>query len=1037
MKLANVSIQRPVLATMMIVSLLVLGLFALNRLNVDLYPDVDVPFVVITTVLPGAGPEQIETDVTKPIEDAVNPIEGVKHIESRSQENVSIVIIEFRLEVDGKLAAQDVREKLAAIRNELPDDIEEPVIQRYDPASQPIMTLSVSGALSEKELTTFTKDVVKKRLENVLGVGSVTLVGGSEREIQVNVDVNRLKAYSLSIQDVALSVGINNMEIPGGNLEQGSRQLLLRTEGKLKSIDEFKNIIIIENNGDVVRLGEIAEIVDGVKTKTSIARYNGRPSVGLDIMKQSGANTVQVADEINKEITKLNKELPDGIQLAVATDGSVYIRDSVNDVLFDLLYGGLLAVIVVYLFLANIRSTIISAIALPTSVIATFFFMYMMNFTLNMMSLLALSLAVGLLIDDAIVVIENIYRHLDEGESPFEAAKKGTAEIGLAVLATTFTIVAVFVPVAFMPGIIGRFFYEFGLTVSIAVLISLFVAFTLTPMLSSRWLKAEDEHLRLTKNPINNFLYYFNNAFNALNGYYRRLLGWSLRHRMIVLFGSIGVFFLSMFMAGLLGSEFFPNADRSEFFINVSAPAGSSLEKTDEICRSIEDYLKEQPEVANILTSIGGDNIAPSEAKINVKLVKRHNRTMSDKQLIDLTREAIADLHPGAEYDFRVESGPGGNEKPVTLSIRGQKLKELEPIADQVKKMLTETKGAVDVSSSLEASKPELRIRIDRNKAADLGVNVYSIASEVRSMVDGYEATKFQEGDEQYDVRVRLNKNYRTSADDIRNLLVKSSKKGAYGETITLRLGDIAEVIEGVGPTIIYRYNRQQEIRVDANLSGALLGDVLGAVMKETATVNLPSGTSINVIGEGEMQEESFGNILLSLALAIIFVYIVLAMQFESFVYPMSIMLALPMSIIGAILFLLLFGGSLSVMALIGIIMLMGLVTKNAILLIDYTNVQRSLGLSRTDALLKAGPTRLRPILMTTLAMIFGMVPVAVGLGEGSEFRSPMGQAVIGGLITSTMLTLVVVPVVYTLLDDISFAKMRGIFRRKKKTTQE
>ncbi|MCX6151335.1 MAG: efflux RND transporter permease subunit [Ignavibacteriales bacterium] len=1029
MKLADISIKRPVFATMMILSLVVLGLFSLTRLNVDLYPNVDIPFVVITTVLPGAGPEQIESDVTKQLEDAVNTIGGIKHVESRSQENVSLVIIEFKLEIDGKQAAQEVREKVAAVRSQLPKEIEDPVIQRYDPASLPIMTFTVSGQRSEKDLTTFTKNVIKKRIENIPGVGNVVLIGGAEREININVDLERLRAYSLSINDVIQSVGASNVEIPGGNLNQGTRQLLLRTMGKFQDVKDFGKIIIVNDKGNIVRLEEIATIVDGAKEKVSLSRYNGLPAVGLNILKQSGSNTIQVADQVKKQIQKIEAELPKDLAISIAQDNSVYIKDSVNDVLFDLIYGGLLAIIVIYLFLANIRSTIISAIALPTSVIATFFAMYILNFTLNMMSLLALSLAVGLLIDDAIVVIENIYRHLDQGETPFEAAKSATNEIGLAVLATTFTIVAVFVPVAFMEGIVGRFFYEFGITISVAVMVSLFVAFTLTPMLSSRWLSKEDEHLTKSRNVLRNILYYFNYYFNKLNDLYRKILKWALNHRKTIILSSIVIFFASLMLGGLIGSAFFPNTDRSEFYIKVNAAAGTSLDQTDQICKLVEEKLKLRPEVTNLLTTIGGENTPVNKGQILVKLVKKKDRKKSDEIIMDEIRTALKGI-PGVAFDFRVEGGPGGGEKPVTLSLQGPEIEQLKKISEEVKTIFKSTPGAVDIETSLEASKPEIRVKIDRDKASDLGVNVYSIASSVRAMVDGYVSTKYQEGDEQYDVRVRLKETNRKSISDVQNLMIMSYKKGNAGEKINVRLGDVAQVYEGTGPSVINRYARQREIRVDANVSGRLMGEVLGDIQKQTAGLSLPAGYNIKVIGEGEMQAESFFNILISLMLAIVFVYIVLAMQFESFIHPFSIMLSLPMAIIGAMLALVIANSAMSVISMIGIIMLMGLVTKNAILLIDYTNILRERGLSRTEALLQAGPTRLRPILMTTFAMIFGMVPVAFALGEGSEFRSPMGQAVIGGLITSTILTLLVVPVVYSVLDDLSFGKLVKVFSR-------
>ena len=1033
MKLADVSIERPVFATMMILALIVLGLFSYVKLNIDQFPDIDFPYVTATTVLPGAGPEQIESDVTKKIEDAVNTIGGIEHIQSVSQEGVSFVIIQFKLEVEGKQAAQEVREKIAAIRADLPTDTKDPVIQRLDPASQPIFTLTVSGDRSEKEITTYTKDVIKKRLENVPGVGRVDLIGGAEREIQIDVDAARLQGYNLSIQDVIQGVSSANVEVPAGNLIQGQRQILLRTMGKYTNVDDFNRVVVASPGGRVVHLSDVATVSDGVKEQVSLTRVNGRRAVGLSILRQAGSNTVRVADALNRQIERMHRELPSDVHITIARDNSTFIRDSINDVLFDIAYGGLLAVIVVYLFLANIRSTLISAIALPTSIIASFIIMFALNFTLNMMSLLALSLAVGLLIDDAIVVIENIYRHMQQGETPMEAAKSATSEIGLAVMATTFTIIAVFVPVAFMPGIVGRFFYQFGITISVSVLVSLFVAFTLTPMLSSRWLTKEDEELTKDGNLLRKVLYWFNHFFEILSKKYQTAIAWALGHRKTTIFGALAVFLLSFFLMRFLGTSFFPSSDQSEFSIGINASPGSSLEQTSSICSTIEDVLRKRPEVTTILTTIGPGNDPVTKGTILVKLVPKQNRPMGVERIMDEVRAQLSNI-PGANLSVSSQQGVGGSNKPVIMTVRGPDMAVLEKLAEQVEHIVRRTRGAADVENSLETSKPEFRIRIDREKASDLGVNVGLIATTARSMVDGYVATKYQEGEEQYDVRVRLLRRDRTSLEDIRNLTVKSTKDVGNNQKLIVPISAVAEIGPGSGPSKINRFDRQREIRIDANLTDRLLGDVLGDIQKETRTLAVPAGYSVGITGQGEMQAESFGNIFLSLGLAIVFVYIVLAAQFESFTYPFAIMLSLPMSLIGAVFALIVFRSAISVMSLIGIIMLMGLVTKNGILLVDYANVLRDRGLARTDALVKAGATRLRPILMTTFAMIFGMTPVAFSFGEGSEFRSPMGQAVIGGLITSTLLTLFVVPVVYSFLDDLSFRKVTTVFRRKGKT---
>ncbi|HEX9975430.1 MAG TPA: efflux RND transporter permease subunit, partial [bacterium] len=990
---------------------------------------VDFPYVTATTVLPGAGPEQIETDVTKKIEDAVNTIAGVDHIQSVSQEGVSIVIIQFKLEIEGKQAAQDVREKIAAIRADLPTDIQDPVIQRIDPASQPIFTLTVSGDLSEKALTTFTKNVIKKRLENVPGVGRVDLVGGAEREIQINVDAAKLRAYNLSIQEVIQNVAASNIEIPAGNLIEGPRQLLLRTMGKYTSVDDFKTVIVASPGGKVVHLSDVANVIDGIKEKEGLSRADGKTAASLNILRQSGTNTVRVASAIKQQIDRLTAELPRDIHMTITRDNSTFIRDSVHDVIFDILYGGLLAIIVVFLFLANLRSTIISAIALPTSIIASFIIMYALNFTLNIISLLALSLAVGLLIDDAIVVIENIFRHMQRGATPMQAAKEATDEIGLAVMATTFTIVAVFVPVAFMPGIVGRFFYQFGITVSAAVLVSLFVAFTLTPMLSSRWLRKEDEALHKEGNLLQKGLYYFNHFFEIMSAKYKKAIAWSLAHRKTVVFGSTVVFLFSFFLIRFLGTSFFPSSDQGEFNVTVNAAPGSSLEQTSAICADIENVIQKRPEVITMLTTIGSGNDPVTLGNVFVKLVKKQQREKGLQQILSELRADLKDI-PGANISYRTQAGVGGNMKPVIMSVRGDNLEVLQNLSAQVERIVRLTPGAVDIENSLEISKPEVRIRIDREKASDLGVNVGLIATTARAMVDGYVATKYQEGDEQFDVRVRLSKQDRTSLENVKDLAIKSSKDGNNFQKLMVPVSYVAEILQASGPSKINRYDRQREIRIDANLSGRQLGEVLADIQKQVQGMTFPAGYSAGVVGQGQMQAESFGNIFLALALAIIFVYIVLAAQFESFINPFAIMLALPMSLIGAVLALLVFKSALSMMSLIGIIMLMGLVTKNGIWLVDFTNVLRGRGLARTEALVEAGATRLRPILMTTFAMIFGMIPVAFAFSEGSEFRSPMGQAVIGGLFTSTLLTLFVVPVVYSILDDLSFRRVLNFFKR-------
>ncbi len=1026
MKLADVSIKRPVFATMMIMALLVLGLFAFTKLNVEQYPNVDLPVSAVTTVLPGAGPEQIETEITKPIEDAINTIGGIDNIQSISQEGVSIVIVQFHLEVNGVQAAQEVRDKVANIQAQFPDGTKTPVVQRYDPASQPILILAVSGPGTEKEVTTFTKNTIKPRLENVENVGTVNLVGGAEREIRIEVDPSQLQAYNLSIQDVINAVSASNVEIPAGNLIRGKRQLLLRTMGKFKTVDDFNKVVVATPDNQFVYLSDLATVIDGVKQQNSLTRLNGQTGVGIEILKQSGSNTVRVANAVKAEVDRLNSEIPAGYHVAVAIDYSTFIKQSVDDVLFDIIYGGFFAIFIIFFFLANFRSTIISGIALPTSIIASFFFMYVFHFTLNVMSLMALSLAVGFLIDDAIVVIENIYRHMQLGESPRQAAHNATDEIGLAVMATTFTVVAVFVPVAFMPGIIGRFFFQFGITVTAAVLVSLFVAFSFTPMLSSRWLRKEDETLTKEGSFVQRILYNFRRFFEWLNEKYRGALRRALDHRKTVVFGSFAIFIFSLYLGKYVGATFFPQEDQGQLSVSVTAAPGSSLEQTSAICRQIEQAAeKRRPMVQLVLTTIGEGNNPVTEATVYVKLVDKSQRDESVFQIMDDMRKELRYIS-GANLSFNLPGGPGGPQKPVQITIRGENLDTLQVLANQVERIVQSTPGAADVENSLQLSKPEVRIRVERNKASDLGINPLLVAATVRSMVDGTVATQFQGEKDQYDVRVNLVKKDRSNITDVSSFYIKSNHVLPNGEKLVVPLSAVADISQGTGPSEIDRYNRQRSITISANLlGGALLGNVIGNIQSGMAGIQKPAGYYIQVIGQGETQAQSFADIFMALALAMIFVYIVLAAQFESFIYPLSIMLALPMAVVGAIIALLIFHSAFSVMSMIGIIMLMGLATKNGILLVDYINTGRSRGLDRREAILQAGPVRLRPILMTTFAIIFGMLPIVFALGQGSEFRAPMGQAVIGGLITSTLLTLFVVPVVYTYLDDFS---LRGIF---------
>ncbi len=1032
MKLADVSIRRPVFTVMIIIALVVLGYTSFKDMNTDLMPEIDFPFVVVQTFYPGAGAEAVELDVTKQIEDAVNPISGVKHITSVSQEGYSLVFAEFVLEKDGMEAAQEVREKVSAIRDDLPEDIEEPVVTQYDPDSEPIISVTVSGERPLRDITEYVKDNVKKLLEAIPGVGAVTLVGGYEREINVFLDIDKMESYEISVDKVKGAITAANLEIPGGRVNENSREYVVRTMGKLLSVSDFNKIPIDNPHHQPVYLSDIARVEDGIKERRSLARVDGKDAVVLDISRQSGGNTVDVARAVKAEIERIKAAIPRDLKIDVIVDNSTFIEDSIHEVLTNIYYGGLLAVLVVFLFLVDIRSTIITGLAIPVSIIATFIFMKALGFTLNIISLLALAIGVGFLIDDAIVVIENIYRRLEGGATAREAAFAGTKEIGLAVMATTFTIVVVFLPVAFMKGIVGRFFYQFGMTVAFAVLVSLFVAFTLTPMLSSRWLRLEGHEGPVPRTALGRLLSRFykfiqssiapwNRFFDGMTEYYRVALKWSLHNRSVVVIFAIMTFIFSIFLGGLAGVEFQPTTDQNRIIIPIETPPGTDLQATANRLTEVENLIRNHFEgIELIYTTVGSGQDPVNEGRIYIKLVPKDERPLSAQVMGDSARKMISVI-PGIKYAITTDEGHGGGSRTAELSVRGNDVAVLTDLTHQVEGFFRATPGAVDITNSLSEGKPELRVEVDRELANDLGVNVFVIGGTIRSLIEGEVVTRFKESDKEYDVRVRLKEEDRQNTAQVGRLLVESYKEIEGIRTFLVPLGNLATLEKTTAIGEYNRLDRLREIRVGANVeSGAFTGTVSNQVMAQIGEkLDLPPGYYIGKVGESEIQEESFGYMFEALILAIVFIYLILASQYESFFDPLSIMISLPLSIIGAIVALLIMGDSISIISLIGIIMLMGLVTKNAILMIDFVKQRRQMGMSRTEAVLESGPIRLRPILMTTLSLILGVLPVALGIGPGAELRAPMARAVIGGMTSSTLLTLVVVPVVYTIIDDI------------------
>jgi HAE1 family hydrophobic/amphiphilic exporter-1 len=1020
MVLSDLSVKQPVFATMMMIALVVLGIFSYKELSIDLFPNIDFPVVTVQTLYPGVAPETVETEVTKRIEESINPIEGVRHITSTTTEGISLVITEFELGTNIHTAAQDVRSKVSALRRDFPSGVEEPVIDRMDPADMPIVSLSVSSSqISAKDLTSLTEKVIKKRLENIEGVGSIKIVGGQRREIQVFLDPERMKSYGLTVADVVLSLGRENIEVPAGKVYSGGTEELVRVDGKISDPKLFQSLIVKNIRGVPVYLHEVARIADGYEEQRTLALINGQRALALDVRKQSGSNTVDVAEAVKEALPKLNQEMPGQARLSIIRDSSGFIRDSVDDVKTTLVLGVIFTVFIVFLFLNSWRSTVITGLTLPVSIMSAFIIMNILGFSLNMLTLLGLSLSVGLLIDDAIVVRENIVRHMQFGRDHFEAARLGTSEIGLAVMATTFSIIAVFVPIAFMKGIVGRFFYEFGITVAFAVLVSLFVSFTLDPMLSSRWYDPAVE-INRKRRGLARWLEVFDNRFTDLRRIYERAIEFALRRRAWIMVFSLALLGGSLAFIDKIGQDFMPSYDRGEFQVRFKTTPGNTLEQTEEIGKEIDRLVSSKPGVSYTFMTIGaGSSAAINEGFIYVKLKDKKERKLSTDDLRDKLRGELAGY--GRAITSLEEVEDMGDARPLQISVQGPDMEKLDSISTQVADVIRKVPGAVDIDRSLDKEKPEIKVKIDRKLASDLGIDLQSLAITMRTLLNGEVVTQFEDKDgDAYDVRVRLDESQRQSVEVLNDIDLLSSKKDSLGHDLLIPMGQVSTFHRGSSSSQIGHYDLAREVRVFAINAGRPMGNVKDDMKAAIKKINFPAGYSVAFTGDSEEMDRTFNYIYDALILAVVFIYLILASQFGSFTHPLAIMLSLPLSLIGVVGILLLTGDTLNIMSMIGVILLMGLVTKNAILLIDFANRLRREGKSRTEALIEAGKTRFRPIVMTTMAMIFGMLPLAFEIGAGSEMRAPMARAVIGGLITSTLLTLLAVPVVYSLLDDLT-----------------
>ncbi len=1119
MWMTKVSIRNPVFAAMVMVALVVLGIVSYNRLGVEQLPDISNPVFTVTDDYSGASPEAIENDITKPIENAVNTISGIKKIRSNSWEGRSQTYVEFRLDANVPKATQDLRDRIAQVRASFPKDAKDPVINRQDQENeQPVVTLSVRSlpgpaGRSTRDLTTLTDQVIVKELQKAPGVGRVEYAGGAARQIQIQVDPRKMAAYGVGIDQVMDAIRQANQDVAAGLISNARNETLVRVEGKLKNVSDFSRIVVARRGGSVgisslgnsgigdspVYLGQVATVVDGEQEAQSVARNDGRPALSVQVYKIQDANIVETGEAVKKAVADLAKRLPPGVELRELNANSEWVKRSLDGVKHTLIEGGLLTVLIVFLFLRSWRSTIITGLTLPIAVMSTFIVLNMFGFTLNFMTMMALSLCIGLLIDDAIVVRENIVRHLHMGKSHRQAAEDGTNEIGLAVMATTFAIVAVFVPVAFMSGIVGKFFFAFGITVTAAVLVSLFVSFTLDPMLSSIWHDPAEKSRLLRFWPLRVVLDGFEHFVQWMHRVYGRLLGWTFSGRVyrpwfpslfalirplllalyypvswllfgeqniplrraslrdaftprsmfrraaitgrgIVLWAAFGSFIaaIALLGSGRIGSEFIPDVDQSWISLKLTTPPGVSLDYADQKSHQVEAAIADLPEIITTDVSVFGED--RSSVRIQLKLKPRAERTRSQKDIEQIIRDRVARI-PGVTLSI-------GFNQAVFIAILGPDVAKLNEITTDTAAEIAKIPGIVDLETSLKPGTPALSIRPNGDVASDLGLTVQRIGNALRPLVAGESTGSWLASDGQnYDVNVQLPKSGRTVASDIGDLLLTTGKTMTDSQGMTIPqlvpLRQVATITQSESPQVIKRQDLQRRQAVYANVQGRPAGDIGKEVQKivERRSATLPAGYRFDVGGQQQDQDESAAAAGGALLLAIVFIYLILASQFASLLQPIAIMTALPFSLIGVLLALLLTRTTLNMFSIIGFIMLMGLVTKNAILLVDFANQRQREGLSRVAALLEAGQVRLRPILMTTAAMVFGMMPLAIGLGEGSEQQAPMGRAIIGGVLTSTLLTLVVVPVIYSYLDRWEqLAKTwfaRGVARRAARDARE
>lgn len=1015
MRLADICIRRPVFATMLIGFLVALGVFSYRQLAVDLFPNIDYPIVVVTTTLKGASVEEMESGVTKPIEEAINTIEGIDELRSVTKEGLSQVMVFFVLERNREAAAQDVRDKVASLVSQLPEGTDTPIVDKFDVESLPIVGIAVSGNRSLREVTEIARKQVKEDLETLRGVGSVTLVGGLERAINVDVDAEKLAAYHVPIQQVKAALRAQNIELPSGRVDEGPKELVLRTMGRIPRVDDFAHLIIGSARGHPLTIGDVGTVTNGFVEPRTLARLDGKPAVALLVRKQSGTNTVEVIDHIKQRLAQLRAVLPSDIALEVVRDHSRFIKLSIDEVQFHLILAAILVSLTVMLFIANLRATLIAAIAIPTSIVSTFTLMRLMGFSINNMTMLALVLATGIVIDDAVVVLENVFRHIEEqGESPMRAASIATKEISLAVMATTLSLVVIFLPVAFMSGRVGRFFNSYGITVAFAIMVSLLVSFTLTPMLCSRFLRLQ-RHApgrRATKE---------RRVYGAIDRGYGAILRWSLRHRWVIVGLSVVTVWSAVPLFSAVGKDFLPNDDQSEFEVIVQTPEGFSLTRSDAAFRELEDQLRKLPGVTHLLTSIGDTSgrLRPGEGPVTqgsiyVRLADLGQRQVSQFDLMKQARDILTQYPDLRASVQNVNIWVGGQRyTDIEFDLSGPSLEQLEHYSNQMMAGMRAVPGIVDVDTTLSVRQPELRVHINRQKASDFGIKVQDIAATLRTLVGGEPVSKYKEELDQYDVWLRAQLPNRNDAPALGDLTVATPTGGL------VKLANLADLSEERGPAEIDHFSRQRKVTIVANLDTLALSDAMDKITGIVAGMDLPPTYKAEFAGRAKALGETGTNFLLAFALSLLFMYMILAAQFESFLHPITILLALPLSIPFALVSLLALGETLNIYSILGLFMLFGIVKKNGILQIDYTNALRAQGIERDTAIMQANHVRLRPILMTTVMLVAGMIPIALGTGPGSASRASMAKVIIGGQTLCLLLSLLLTPVAYSLFDDL------------------